>query len=91
MKMQTVKIIDAIKEILRAYGYMMYVWHVEDVHFICEQTGLEKLSDEEAMEVFDMVADQFDGEVGMSWPQLEKAVKTYLRRKDTKKLCESEA
>jgi hypothetical protein len=66
----------------RAHGYFTgSLWHIADVHFICEQNDLQKLSDEEAMEVFAVASEQFDGDVGISWPQLERAVRSYLQRK----------
>ena len=76
------KMIEAARELLRNSGYFVEnLWQVEDVHFICEQNDLPAISDEEAMEVFSIAHAQFDGESGLSWPQLEKAVNTYLLRK----------
>lgn len=75
------KVIKAAKELLKTYGYFVdKLWHVNDVHFICEQNNLPKLSDAEAMEVFAIACDNFDGETGLSWPELEKAVRSYLKR-----------
>jgi hypothetical protein len=56
------------------------LWHVDDIHFICEQNGLPKISDREAREVFSIGSEQFDGDAGLSWPQLEKALMTYYKR-----------
>lgn len=82
MSPQSTKIIEAARELLRSNGYFVdNLWHVEDVHFICEQNNLPHLTDEEAMEVFMIANEQFDGETGMSWPKLEKALKTFLHRK----------
>jgi hypothetical protein len=76
------KMIEAARELLRNSGYFVEnLWHVEDVHFILEQNDLPKIKDAEAMEVFKIAHEQFDGEHGLSWPQLEKAVNTYLLRK----------
>lgn len=76
------KVIETAREILRAQGFFVdNLWHVDDIHFICEQRGLDALRDEEAMEVFAIANEQFDGEIGLSWPQLEKALTSYLRRR----------
>jgi hypothetical protein len=91
MSSKTLKIVEVVKDILSAYGYVAYVWHIDDVHFISEQNSLPKLTDEEAMEVFALADKQFDGEVGMSWPQLEKTLKTYMKSKVLlNALCDSE-
>ncbi|MDX1975893.1 MAG: hypothetical protein SFT92_09510 [Rickettsiales bacterium] len=82
MKLTTLKIADAARDILRLYGYYVdNLWHVEDVHFICEQHNLPQLTNQEAMKIFSIVAEQFDGDAGISWPQLERAVHTYTQRK----------
>ncbi|MDX2074205.1 MAG: hypothetical protein SFX19_07580 [Alphaproteobacteria bacterium] len=60
---------------------MENLWHVDDIHFICEQNDLPKVTDAEAQEIFKIAHEQFDGESGLSWPQLEKALNTYLLRK----------
>ena len=76
------RMVEAARELLRNSGYCVEnLWHVEDVHFICEQNDLSKITDSEAMDVFKVAHDQFDGENGLSWPQLEKALNTYLLRK----------
>lgn len=76
------KIIEAARELLSSFGYYVAnLWHIDDVHFICEQNQLPKLTDEEARDVFKIANEQFDGETGLSWPQLEKAVYTHLRRR----------
>jgi hypothetical protein len=81
MALPATKIIEATRELLKAFGYFVdNLWHVDDVHFICEQQGFLRLSDEEAMEVFHIANLQFDGETGVSWPQLERALRTYLQR-----------
>ncbi len=75
------KIIEAARDLLKEFGYFMDdLWHVDDVNFICEQHNLRKLSKEEAMKVFAIAHEQFDGDHGMSWPQLEKALYIYMRR-----------
>jgi hypothetical protein len=77
-----IKIIESARELLKAYGYFVdNLWHVDDIHFICEQKKLPTLTNNEAMEVFVIANEQFDGETGLCWPQLENAVNCYFRRK----------
>ncbi|NBX02954.1 MAG: hypothetical protein EBR02_02585 [Alphaproteobacteria bacterium] len=75
------KIIEAATELLSSFGYYVgNLWHVDDIHFICEQNQYPKLSDIEAKSVFAIANEQFDGEAGLSWPQLEKALLCYYQR-----------
>lgn len=90
MDLSTTKIIEAARQLLKEYGYFMdELWHVDDVNFICEQRELKKLTKEEAMKVFEVAKEQFDGEYGISWPQLEKALYIYLQREDVLKRSEA--
>ena len=83
MNKKDAKTIEIAKELLRAHGYFVdNLWHVDDIHFICEQKNLPTLSNEAAMEVFIIANEQFEGETGLGWPQLEKAVNCYLRRRE---------
>jgi len=83
MQLETTKVIDATRDLLKAFGYFVdNLWHIDDVHFICEQQQLPKLTDQEAMEVFIIANQQFDGETGISWPQLEQSVHIYLKRRE---------
>jgi len=76
------KIIEATKELLKYFGYFVdNLWHVDDIHFICKQKNLPPISDSEAMEVFAIARDHFDGEFGISWPALDRAVRVYVQRK----------
>lgn len=78
----TTRMVDTARDILRNSGYFVEnLWHVKDIHFICEQNELPTLTDSEAMDIFTIAHAQFDGENGLSWPQLEKAVNTYLLKK----------
>lgn len=82
MDEKTTKIIEVARELLKSQGYFVdNLWHVEDIHFICEQSGIPQLNEEDAMEVFRIACEQFDGETGLSWPKLEKALHTFLHRK----------
>lgn len=75
-------IVDATRALLKSFGYFVdHLWHINDVHFICEQHNLPKISDAEAMDVFTIATSQFDGEIGMSWPQIEAALGILLQKK----------
>ncbi|MFO0388561.1 MAG: hypothetical protein ACK502_02420 [Alphaproteobacteria bacterium] len=88
MDVNTIKIIEAARQLLKEYGYFMdELWHVDDVNFICEQRNLKKLTQAEAMKVFEVAKEQFDGEYGISWPQLEKALRVYLQREEVLRRC----
>lgn len=77
-----VEIIKTSRELLKSFGYFVdNLWHVDDIHLICEQKGFPQLTDKEAMEVFNIANKHFDGEDGMGWPQIEKALVYYLKRK----------
>lgn len=81
MNIQSTRFVDAARAILKASGYFVdNLWHVNDIHFLCQQRGLPSLPYEEAMKVFDIANTQFDGEYGISWPQLEQALQTYLEQ-----------
>lgn len=82
MNSHTTKIVVAAKGLLKACGYFVdNLWHVDDVHFICEQMEIPAINDDEAMEVFVIANQQFEGETGISWPKLEEALKQFLARK----------
>lgn len=82
MTANSTKMIEAARELLRNAGFFVdNLWHVQDLHFICQQNDFPKITDEEAREVFKIAHEQFDGEHGISWPQLEKALNTYMLRK----------
>ncbi len=77
-----VKIIEFARELLKSHGYFVdNLWHIDDIHFICEQNNLPNLTNKEAMEVFIIANEQFEGQTGLCWPQLENAVNSYFRRK----------
>jgi hypothetical protein len=86
-----IKIVEAARELLKANGYFVdNLWHVQDIKFIAEQYQLPELTDSEAMEVFAIANEQFDGEQGLSWPLLEKAVFLFMKRKALfKDMCSS--
>jgi len=82
MYLHSTKIITTAMGLLRQFGYFVdQLWHVNDVHLICEQKNLPKISDAEAMEVFAIMGDNFDGDSGISWSALDKALHTYIERK----------
>lgn len=89
MSPEDINLIEAARRVLQAAGYYVdHLWHVNDVHFICEQLHMEKLDSEAVNQVFAIASEHFDGETGISWPQLERALHLYQqRRKAVKELC----
>lgn len=76
------RLLNATKELLKSYGYFVdNLWHVDDVHFLCEQHNVAKLTNEEAMVIFYIAHEQIENEDGITWPKLEKALHTYLQRR----------
>lgn len=77
------QIINAARGILKAHGYFVdNLWHTDDIRFISEQQELGSISEEDALAVFDIANEYFDGENGISWPQLERALRIYLQRRE---------
>lgn len=89
MSNQLERFIDAARLVLKEQGYFVdNLWHVNDIIFLCEQLGVSAVTREEAMTVFDIANTQFDGEFGLNWPQLERALLRYLQEQQSvKKLC----
>lgn len=76
------KSIEFARELLKEHGYFVdNLWHIDDIHFICQQNNLPILTNKEAMEVFVIANEQFEGQTGLCWPQLEMAVNAFFRRK----------
>ncbi len=89
MKIENINFIEAARNVLHAAGYFVdRLWHVNDIHFICEQLEMEKLAPDEVEQIFAIASEQFDGETGISWPQLEKALHIFQQRKKAvQQLC----
>ena len=48
--------VSEAKNMLKADGYQVYnLWHIEDIHSQMKDNGLEKISDEEAMEILEEI------------------------------------
>lgn len=72
-------LVDASLEVLSDYGYFTQcLWHVDDIHLLCEQRGWPKLEHEEARAIFAIFAELYEGEQGMTWAKLEQATQVYL-------------
>lgn len=68
MENATIRFVETAKDLLQEYGYFIqHMWHVDDVHFLCEQRNWPKLSHEEAKAVFLIFSELYDGELGMTW------------------------
>lgn len=79
MQQVTNKLVESARLLLKEYGFFVeHLWHVDDVHFLCEQRGWPLLNHEEAKEVFVIFSELYDGESGMTWPKLEQATQLYL-------------
>lgn len=88
MDSQSLRVVSAARELLKSHGYFVdNLWHANDIHFLCDQLQYPRLPMEAAMEVFDIANAQFDGEYGICWPQLEKALKVYIESKDMPLPC----
>lgn len=73
------RLITTSLDILKDYGYFTQcLWHVEDIHLLCEQRCWPKLNHEEAKAVFAIFAELYDGDQGMTWTKLEQATEVYL-------------
>ena len=71
--------IHAAREVLRVHGFFVdNLWHVDDVHFLCEQRGWPALNHEEAKGVFAIFNEMFEGEGGLTWEKLEQSTRIFL-------------
>lgn len=83
------RFVAAAKDILKTAGYYTdKLWHASDVHFLCEQLEIPPLQDHEISEIFTICGQLFDGDVGLNWPQLERALQVYLQRQPTLNQCQ---
>ena len=84
--------VETARQVLRSAGYCVdKLWHVNDLHCICEAQGLPLIDNEEAQQVFQIASEQFDGDDGLSWPKLERALRTFLHPKTMlKRMCVDE-
>lgn len=73
------RFVETAKQVLQDYGYFIqHLWHIDDVHFLCEQKNWPTLTHEEAKSVFLIFSELYDGELGMTWNKLEQATQVYL-------------
>lgn len=82
MTTEEINLVEAARHVLKAAGYYVdQLWHVDDLHFLCEQLEQDQLAPGEAEQVFNIASQHFDGESGISWPQLERALQLFRHRK----------
>ncbi|MBY0407415.1 MAG: hypothetical protein K2Q01_06960 [Rickettsiales bacterium] len=82
MENEKLNLVNAARNLLQAAGFFVdQLWHRNDVHFICEQLGIPRLNEDEVAQVFAIASEQFDGDTGISWPQLERALHAFQQRK----------
>ncbi len=73
---------DMARAFLKSQGYFVDIlWHRNDIHTLCEQEGWPPLSERECDEVFKRCAADFDGENGLTWPMLIKAITAVTDRR----------
>lgn len=73
------KLIHSSLELLNQYGYFTQcMWHVNDIHLLCEQKHWPALTHMEARSVFDIFAELFEGDQGLTWSKLEQATQVFL-------------
>lgn len=83
MSIQSERVVSAARDLLKSYGFFVdNLWHRDDIRFLCEQLHYPLLADEECMAVFGIANERFDGEYGMNWPELERALKQYMHQKE---------
>jgi hypothetical protein len=76
----TKKIIEATAEFLKPFGiYLGRVWHLDDIHRLCQRHGLKRLTNKEVHEVFELASEHNSGRLGITKVQLEAALLTYLQ------------
>lgn len=84
--------ISSAREVLRTQGYFVQkLWHVDDVHLLCEQRGWPQLTHEDGLSVFAIFNELFDGGEGLTWERLEQATQIYLAQQGhLKQILENE-
>jgi hypothetical protein len=56
-------------------------WHIEDIKNQSENMGLY-LSDDECLQIMDIIADSFDANLGINWEIIDYAINEYMRCND---------
>lgn len=73
------RLIESSIDILNDAGYFTQcLWHVNDIHLLCEQRGWPVLTHQEARSVFAIFAELYEGDQGLTWAKLEQATQVYL-------------
>ena len=73
------KLVQSSTDVMNEYGYFTQcLWHVDDIHLLCQQRHWPKLSHDEARAVFSIFAELYDGDQGLTWSKLEQATQVYL-------------
>lgn len=89
---QTVqKLIASSVDVMTDAGYFTQcMWHVDDVHLLCEQRGWPALSHQEAKAVFAIFSELYEGDQGLTWAKLEQATQVYLAQQGKVKHTQSQ-
>ena len=75
MKNLTVK---EAREFLKEQGYFTQnLWTAEDVIVRAKQME-EEISEEQAIEIFDLIGRRFNAEIGVNWDVIDNAIEEFL-------------
>ena len=77
----------AIK-ILEYQGYFTAeLWSGKDIALLCEQEGFPLPSNRQCQEIFARLQHNYDGDMGISWPVLRRAVHEYFTGQNKRSTC----
>jgi hypothetical protein len=69
-----------LREFINKETYSIAIpWNIEDVLFQAEQLDTE-ITDDQAMEILEIIKDEFDAENGITWFVIENSIKEYVTR-----------
>lgn len=69
-----------LREFINKETYSIAIpWTIEDVLFQAEQLDTE-ITDDQAIEILEIIKDEFDAENGITWFVIENAIKEYVTR-----------
>jgi len=78
------KISEKVESALEQYwaDKIACIWSVEDVHFQAKQDEV-KVTDEQAVEVLELVHRKMDANLGINWDVLSEGISTILREQES--------
>jgi hypothetical protein len=67
--------VASMRTLLKEFGiYAGKIWHVNDVHTLCEKNNLPQISHHDAMNVFEHAARQNAGRMPLTTTQIEQTL-----------------